>query len=124
MKPLSAREAEYNYIMQEQAWEQTRLIRKFCRKHNMKITDFDTHPYIEDVVLLAKIKADMYPHLDRSGQGYWSGLWSYVYHKHGKLKNKHLDKLEKYVKLGVLRQTQAQKKRQQFLQARQRLKTQ
>lgn len=55
----------------------------------------DTHPHIDDVILLLKWRDTMWNKLNKSEQAVWGAYWGSVYHKQKALKNKALAKLEK-----------------------------
>jgi len=66
----------------------------WCRTKGIHNRDLDTHPQIDDVVLLVKYRTAMWTKLNKTEQGHWGAVWSWTYHHKMPLKAKHLKKLE------------------------------
>jgi hypothetical protein len=72
----------------------TQVTNYWCRSKGIKSEDLDTHPQIDDVMLLLKYRDGMWIKLNTSEQAHWGAIWDWTYHRKYPLKNKHLAKLE------------------------------
>lgn len=66
----------------------------WCTLKGIKKADLDRHPSMDDVILLMQWRDEMWEHANNSEQAFWGAIWNIVYKNAGKLKNKHLAKLE------------------------------
>lgn len=66
----------------------------WCRSKGISTKDLESHPQIEDVMLLLKFREGMWSKLNRSEQAHWGAYWNWCYHRKFLLKKKHLKKLE------------------------------
>ena len=66
----------------------------WCRTKGIHSSDLDTHPQIEDVMILLKYRDAMWQKLNKSEQAHWGAIWDWTYHRKYPLKNKHISKLE------------------------------
>lgn len=91
----------------------------WCSLKGIKKADLDRHPSIDDVILLMRWRDAMWQSVNNSEQAFWGALWNIVYRNGGKLKKKHLDKLEFITNNIILRQ---EKKAQKLQTQRERIK--
>ena len=66
----------------------------WCRSIGIRSNDIDSHPQIDDVILLIRWHQECWLDSSKIERGIWSGYWSAVYHKQLPLKAKALKKLE------------------------------
>lgn len=68
-------------------------ISSWCRKKGIRYGELDTHPQIDDVIILIKFKDEMWNDMDASERGIWGRYWNFVYNHKLPLKQAYLDKL-------------------------------
>ena len=66
----------------------------WCREQGIHSKDLETHPQIDDVLLLVNWRNAMWSKSNLSDRGFWSSQWDWVYYKKFSLKTKNLQKLE------------------------------
>lgn len=88
--------------------EITHYTNLWCRQKGIYSRDLESHPRADDVVLLIKLRDDLWDVLDASDRAVWSAYWGWAYHKAFALKKKHLTKLEKIIQGAILRQQRHQ----------------
>lgn len=95
----------------------------WCRTKGIQSTDLETHPQMDDVILLIQYRDAMWSKLNKSEQAHWGAVWDWCYHKKHSLKRKHLAKLELITEQATtryqLQQNQLAKARQRIHQLRQ-----
>jgi len=96
--------------------EKTHYTNLWCREIGIKSRDLETHPTIDDAILLINFHKATWLDLTREERGVWAAYWSYVYHRQCKLKEKHLNKLESITNSVIFRQ-QKQAERRATIQA-------
>ena len=72
----------------------TAVTNYWCRTKGIKSSDLETHPQMDDVILLVTYRDAMWKQLNRSEQAHWGALWDWCYYRKFALKKKHLTKLE------------------------------
>jgi hypothetical protein len=91
-----------------QALEAEQLVGYWIKRHGISKKDLDTHPQIEDIMLLIKFNAEFWDMNQRFKKKY-NSIWHRVYTKKLPLKNNHLNNLKKIgktiVKWRATRQT-------------------
>jgi hypothetical protein len=83
----------------------------WCRMKGIHSRDLDSHPQIDDVMLLLKYRDGMWIKLNTSEQAHWGAIWDWTYHRKLPLKTKHLAKLE----LITIQAEQRHRKKQQAI---------
>jgi hypothetical protein len=83
------------YYQQYQSNLQDWSINRWLKKHGINVHDLESHPRIEDVIDLLKIRQSFWPQMTNSEQGVWAAYWSMVYHKRRTLKSKAWIKFER-----------------------------
>lgn len=91
----------------------------WCRTKGIHNSDLDTHPQIDDVVLLIRYRDALWTKLNRSEQAHWGAVWSWTYHHRMPLKTKHLKKLESITQQA---ETRHKAQRQSLAKAREKIK--
>jgi hypothetical protein len=66
----------------------------WCRTLGIHNRDLDTHPQMDDVIILIKYRDSIWSSLNKSEQSHWGAVWDWCYHRKYPLKKKHLTKLE------------------------------
>lgn len=84
--------------------EITHYTNLWCRQQGIHAKDLENHPQADDVVLLVKIRQDLWHLMDSSDRGVWSAYWDWTYYKAHHLKKKHLTKLDKIIQGTIFRQ--------------------
>ena len=69
----------------------------FLKTQGLTITALDTHPHIDDVVLLARIRNDLWHLYSRQERQYLNDLWHLIYAERHGLVKRHIDTLEKLI---------------------------
>lgn len=69
----------------------------WCYHHNIVVSDLESHPQIDDLVLLLKIKKQYHYYMTKSHHSIWGAIWEMTYTKKKKISSKNLNKLEKLV---------------------------
>jgi hypothetical protein len=80
------------------ASEKIHLTNKWCQSIGIKSKDLDSHPQIDDVIILINFRNEFWQDMDKSEQGIWAAYWSWVYHKQVPIKKAWLIKLETIIK--------------------------
>jgi hypothetical protein len=70
-------------------------IGRWLRSRGIDVQDLDSHPRIDDIILLINIRQSLWTVMNNSEQASWGGYWDSVYKKKNALKNKALIKFEK-----------------------------
>jgi hypothetical protein len=91
----------------------------WCKTLGIKSKDLEDHPQIDDVIMLIRLRQDLWSLMSINEQSIWSGIWSWVYHHKYILTKKNLDKLEKIVSNIQFRQQLHQAQRNKIKQIRQ-----
>lgn len=94
-----------NYYEQHKNLEQEQLV-GYWLKSRKGITRkaLETHPHIDDVILLLKWRDGVWHMLNSSEQAVWGAYWGYTYNKRKALKKKSLAKLEQITITAIQRQ--------------------
>ena len=66
----------------------------WCRTKGIHSKDLDSHPKMDDVILLMKWRDAMWAKCNASERAFYNSIWGYVYSKKRPLKQKYLKKLE------------------------------
>ena len=74
--------------------EQEQFIGYWCKTKGITKKDLESHPHIDDVILLMKYRAECWHRLNKSEQAVWGAIWGIIYKKRKPLTNKGLKKLE------------------------------
>jgi hypothetical protein len=90
----------------------------WCRTIGIRSKDIDSHPQIDDVILLIRWHRECWLDSTKPQRGIWCGYWSAVYHKQLPLKAKALKKLEAATQDIITRQQARQLKQQRIRQLR------
>jgi len=90
----------------------------WCKTIGIKSRDLDSHPQIDDVILLIRWHQECWMDSNKSQRGVWSGYWSVVYHHQFPLKAKALKKLEATTQEIITRQQARQLKQIKIRQLR------
>lgn len=90
----------------------------WCKSVGIRSKDIDSHPQIDDVILLIRWHQECWFDANKEERGIWSGYWSAVYHKQLPLKAKALKKLEATVEKIIIRQQARQLQQQKIRQLR------
>jgi hypothetical protein len=67
----------------------------WCRTKGIHSKDLDTHPQIDDVMLLLKYRDSMWDILAANQKAYWGSIWGRTYNYKLPLRNQHLQALER-----------------------------
>ena len=92
------------YTMQFKDLEQEQYVGYWCKTKGITKKDLESHPQIDDVILLLKYRADCWHRLNTSEQAVWGAFWGQTYKKRKALRNKSLKKLESIYKYSRNRQ--------------------
>ncbi len=91
-----------------QALEAEQLIGYWIKRHGITKKDLDTHPQIEDIMLLIKFNAEFWD-MNQKFKKKYNSAWHWVYKKKLPLRKNHLNNLKKIgttiVKWRTTRQT-------------------
>jgi hypothetical protein len=79
---------------QAQTLEQEQLVGYWLKRKGITRKALETHPHIDDVILLMKYRDAMWDKLNNSERAVWGAYWGYTYNKRKALKKKSLNKLE------------------------------
>jgi len=85
---------EQQRVMHRQAVEQSQLVGYWVKTRGITQADLDSHPHIDDVILLMKWRDAMWDKLNNNERAVWGAYWGYTYNKRKALKTKSLNKLE------------------------------
>lgn len=103
--------------------EQEQLVGYWLKRKGITRKALETHPHIDDVILLLKWRDAMGNLLNPSEQAVWGAYWGYTYNKRKALKKKSLSKLEQITITATTRHQQltlkASKQRQTIKALRQ-----
>lgn len=69
----------------------------FLKQQGLTIRDLDSHPHIDDVILLAQTRNSLWHLYSRNERRYLNDLWHLVYTEHHGLTKRHIDKLEQLI---------------------------
>ncbi len=69
-------------------------LNKWLRDKGLKISDLDSHPQIDDVILLAQWRDALWADANLSERSFWGTQWDWAYIRKYPLKKKMLTKLE------------------------------
>lgn len=100
-----------------QTLEQEQLVGYWLKRKGITKKAIETHPHIDDVILLMKWRDAMWNILNNSEQAVWGAYWGYTYNKRKALKKKSLNKLEQI----TITATQKHKLKHAKLQAQRQL---
>lgn len=81
-------------ITQRKNFEQEQLVGYWLKTRGITRKALETHPHIDDVILLLKYRDAMWDLLNNSERAVWGAYWGYTYNKRKALKKKSLAKLE------------------------------
>ena len=93
-----------------QRFEQEQLVGYWLKRKGITRTALETHPHIDDVVLLMRWREGVWHLLNTSEQAVWGAYWGHTYKKRKALKKKSLNKLEQITITAIDRHKQAQLK--------------
>ena len=79
----------------------------------------ETHPYIDDLILMLRVKDELWTMFNTSEQAIWQRYWHNVYINHRPLHSKALKKLEQITITSTNRQTKVAAQRQKIKAIRQ-----
>ena len=79
-----------NYQQRKQHWSLT----NWLNERGIKSSDFDTHPCIDDIILLLNIREDLWSLMTLSEQATWGAQWGYTYGKRQFIRPRTLAKFE------------------------------
>jgi hypothetical protein len=90
----------------------------FLKQRGLTIADLERHPHIDDVILLANIRINLWDEFNRKEREYINAIWGIVYKQHHGIIPKHLDKITNIIqniqlrryKIKQLRATKATKR--------------
>ena len=91
----------------------------WCKTKGISKKDLESHPQIDDVILMLRFRDSLWSNMNASEQGIWAAYWSRVYHKRRALHNKALKKLEQITITATDRLLQLQNQRQRIKALRQ-----
>jgi hypothetical protein len=66
----------------------------WCREKGIHSKDLETHPHADDVVIMLRIREDLFDIFNHSERAVWGAYWNTVYHKRRPIHKKALKKLE------------------------------
>jgi hypothetical protein len=66
----------------------------WCREKGIHAKDLTAHPHADDVVLMLRIREDMFDKFNASERAVWGAYWNTIYHKRRPIHKKALKKLE------------------------------
>jgi hypothetical protein len=92
----------------------------WCREKGIYSKDLESHPHADDVVLMLRIREDMFDKFNQSEQAVWGAYWNIVYYKRRPIHKKALKKLEQITITATnrhLEQTQRQALQRSRIQA-------
>lgn len=69
----------------------------FLKKQGLTISALDTHPHIDDVILLTRIRQSLWHLYSRKERQYLNDLWHLVYTEYHSLNKRHIDRLTKLI---------------------------
>jgi len=87
-----------------QTLEQEQLVGYWLKRKGITRKALETHPHIDDVILLMKYRDGMWNYLNNSERAVWAAYWGYTYNKRKALKKKSLSKLEQITNTVIARQ--------------------
>lgn len=90
----------------------------WLRKHGVTGSDFDTHPCIDDMIILLNIRDSLWHSMNSSEQATWGAYWNLVFRKRLPLKEKFWRKFTSIAINIDQRQARQQQLRQQLKQFR------
>jgi hypothetical protein len=82
--------------------EQEQLVGYWIKRYGISKKDFDSHPQIDDLMLLIKYRAELYTQLKAKHKRFFDNTWAWVYNNKLPLKAKQLRTLGYYVE-GTIR---------------------
>lgn len=91
----------------------------WCRSKGISKKDLETHPQIDDVILMLRFRDSLWTILNQSEQAVWGAYWNTVYHKRRCLHKKALNKLEQITITATDRLLQLQNQRSRIKALRQ-----
>lgn len=110
---------EQQRMIQRQALEQEQLVGYWLKCQGITRKALETHPHIDDVILLMRWRDAMWHLLNSSEKAVWGAYWGYTYNQRRALKKKSLAKLEQITITATQRQQTQQAKIQQIKALRQ-----
>jgi hypothetical protein len=81
----------------EMAYSINQQLSYFLKKQGLTISALDTHPHIDDVILLTRIRQSLWHLCSREERQYLNDLWHLVYIEHHGLIKRHIDRLDKLI---------------------------
>ena len=76
----------------------------WCREQGIHSRDLETHPQMDDVVLLINFREVFWPHMDSRERGIWAAYWGRTYTQKYPMKKSYFNQLEIITKSAEFRQ--------------------
>lgn len=111
---MASNAIELKNRQQWQHLEQEQLVGYWIRRFGITRDALESHPFIDDVILLIRIKQEFNSEWSHQDSGYWGYCWSWCYHHRHPLTKKHTNKIEKWVN-NLLERRQNRQQRIQVL---------
>lgn len=93
------------FYHKQQLTKSNQYLGYWIKRVNLSLTDIDTHPYIDDLVLLINIRTELWRSMTASEQSYWGAIWNFVKNKKYPLNQKYLKRFES-ITLDILERQQ------------------